>query len=132
MLDRLPVELVEYIVAKLPDVDLMAVSKVDRVWWQEVRQGAYKRWKKYTCWIEEVHKEIQAVREQEERGEIEWLEAEYAVEDLINYKDVHTENQLNIMEKMLKNGMIVDPQERETIEHALSESRWGCNPWRLN
>lgn len=125
MLDRLPVELVERIVAKLPDTDLMAVSKVDRVWWQEVRRGAYKRWKKYACWIEEVHKEMQAVREQEERGEINWLEADYAIEELRNWKDVYIEEQLDIMEEMLKNRMIVDPQERETIEHALSEHRWG-------
>ncbi|UZO00296.1 uncharacterized protein OCT59_001548 [Rhizophagus irregularis] len=90
MLDRLPVEIVERIVAKIPDTDLIAASKVDRVWWQEVRREAYKRW--------------------------------------INRL---TEDQLYIMEKMLRNGMVVDPQERETIEHALSEQRWGGDPWRL-
>ncbi|POG69333.1 hypothetical protein GLOIN_2v1877605 [Rhizophagus irregularis DAOM 181602=DAOM 197198] len=57
MLDRLPVEIVERIVTKIPDTDLIAASK-----------------------------------------------------------------------KMLRNGMVVDPQERETIEHALSEHRWGGNP----
>ncbi|PKC50124.1 hypothetical protein RhiirA1_487325 [Rhizophagus irregularis] len=35
------------------------------------------------------------------------------------------------MEKMLRNGMVVDPQERETIEYALSEQRWGGDPWGL-
>ncbi|EXX64452.1 uncharacterized protein OCT59_026275 [Rhizophagus irregularis] len=58
------------------------------------------------------------------------------------FEDVHdfykrwmdrlTENQLYIMEKMLKNGMVVDPQERQIIEYALSEQRWGGNPWRLD
>ncbi|PKK45125.1 hypothetical protein RhiirC2_803977 [Rhizophagus irregularis] len=27
--------------------------------------------------------------------------------------------------------MVVDPQERETIEYALSEQRWGGYPWEL-
>ncbi|CAB4410324.1 unnamed protein product [Rhizophagus irregularis] len=26
-------------------------------------------------------------------------------------------------------GMVIDPQERETIEYALSEQRWGGDPW---
>ncbi|GET50434.1 hypothetical protein GLOIN_2v1845245 [Rhizophagus irregularis DAOM 181602=DAOM 197198] len=97
MLDRLPVEIVERIVAKIPDTDLIAASKVDRVWWQEVRREAYKRWKNYATTIG-------------------WI-------------DRLTEDQLYIMEKMLRNGMVVDPQERETIEHALSEHRWGGDPW---
>ncbi|GET62298.1 hypothetical protein GLOIN_2v1882943 [Rhizophagus irregularis DAOM 181602=DAOM 197198] len=92
-------EIVERIVAKIPDTDLIAVSKVDRVWWQEVRQEAYKRWKNYATTIG-------------------WI-------------DRLTEDQLYIMEKMLRNGMVVDPQERETIEHALSEHRWGGDPWGL-
>ncbi|GBC31126.2 hypothetical protein GLOIN_2v1882943 [Rhizophagus irregularis DAOM 181602=DAOM 197198] len=100
MLDRLPVEIVERIVAKIPDTDLIAASKVDSVWWQEVRQEAYKRWKNYATTIG-------------------WI-------------DRLTEDQLYIMEKMLRNGMVVDPQERETIEHALSEQRWGGDPWGLN
>ncbi|PKK59356.1 hypothetical protein RhiirC2_871288 [Rhizophagus irregularis] len=33
---------------------------------------------------------------------------------------------------MLKNGMVVDPQERQIIEYALSEQRWGGDPWGLN
>ncbi|GBC39263.1 uncharacterized protein OCT59_011677 [Rhizophagus irregularis] len=65
MLDRLPVEIVERIVAKIPDTDLIAASKVDSVWWQEEWDGR-------------------------------------------------------------------EPQERETIEHALSEQRWGGDPWGLN
>ncbi|UZO00767.1 uncharacterized protein OCT59_011886 [Rhizophagus irregularis] len=83
MLDRLPVEIVERIVAKIPDTDLIAASKVDRV------HGGGK-------WINRL-----------------------------------TEDQLYIMEKMLRNGMVVDPQERETIEYALSEQRWGGDPWGL-
>ncbi|CAB4413278.1 unnamed protein product [Rhizophagus irregularis] len=43
MLDQLPVEIVERIVTKIPDTDLIAASKVDSVWWQEVRREAYKR-----------------------------------------------------------------------------------------
>jgi hypothetical protein len=42
-----------------------------------------------------------------------------------------TKDQLYIMEKMLRNGMVMDPQERETIEHALSEQKWGGDPWGL-
>ncbi|UZO27059.1 uncharacterized protein OCT59_019268 [Rhizophagus irregularis] len=75
MLDRLPVEIVERIVAKIPDTDLLQ--------------------------------------------RVKWI-------------DRFTEDQLYIMEKMLRNGMVVDSQERETIEHALSEQRWGGDPWGLN
>ncbi|UZO02963.1 uncharacterized protein OCT59_023376 [Rhizophagus irregularis] len=57
MLDRLPVEIVERIVAKIPDTDLIAAK--------------------------------------------EWDGCGH-------------------------------PQERETIEHALSEHRWGGDPWRLD
>ncbi|POG68824.1 hypothetical protein GLOIN_2v1777795 [Rhizophagus irregularis DAOM 181602=DAOM 197198] len=81
MLDQLPVEIVERIVAKIPDTDLIAANVND----------SYKRW-----------------------------------------IDCLTENQLYIMEKMLRNGMVVDSQERETIEYALSESRWGGDPWGLD
>jgi hypothetical protein len=28
--------------------------------------------------------------------------------------------------------MVIDPQERETIEYALSEQRWGGDPWGLD
>ncbi|PKC57427.1 hypothetical protein RhiirA1_472509 [Rhizophagus irregularis] len=112
MLDRLPVEIVERIVAKIPDTDLIAASKVDSVWWQEVRQEAYKRWKIYATIIGNMYWES-------ELSESRWI-------------DCLTENQLYIMEKMLRNGMVVDPQERETIECALSKQRWGGDPWGLN
>ena len=49
-----------------------------------------------------------------------------------NWIDRLTEDQLYIMEKMLRNGMVIDPQERETIEYALSEQRWGGDPWGLD
>ncbi|PKK40813.1 hypothetical protein RhiirC2_805302, partial [Rhizophagus irregularis] len=87
MLDRLPVEIVERIVTKIPDTDLIAASKVDSVWWQEVRHEAYKRWKIYATIIGNIYREIQAIRKREEKEEIEWLEAEYAVEDLNNWRD---------------------------------------------
>ncbi|UZO22415.1 uncharacterized protein OCT59_014778 [Rhizophagus irregularis] len=98
MLDRLPEEIVERIIAKILNTDLIAASKVDSVWWQEVHQEAYKSViYSYKGWI-----------------------------------DCLTKNQLYIMEKMLRNGMVVHPQERETIEYALSEQRWGGDPWGLN
>ncbi|PKY63542.1 hypothetical protein RhiirA4_492858, partial [Rhizophagus irregularis] len=49
----------------------------------------------------------------------------------IKWMDRLTEDRLYIMEKMLSNGMVVDPQERETIEAALSKYRWGGDPWGL-
>ncbi|CAB4421998.1 unnamed protein product [Rhizophagus irregularis] len=109
MLDRLPVEIVERIVAKIPDTDLIAASKVDSVWWQEVHQEAYKRWKNYATAI-----------------------GIYTGKSGLSESDRLTEDQLYIMEKMLRNRMVVDPQERETIEYALSESRWGGDPWGLD
>ncbi|UZO09297.1 uncharacterized protein OCT59_029530 [Rhizophagus irregularis] len=92
MLDQLPVEIVERIVAKIPDTDLIAASKLleSSITFEDVNDS-YKRW-----------------------------------------IDCLTENQLYIMEKMLRNGMVVDSQERETIEYALSESRWGGDPWGLD
>ncbi|CAB4436921.1 unnamed protein product [Rhizophagus irregularis] len=92
MLDQLPVEIVERIVTKIPDTDLIAASKVDSVWWQEYE----------------------------------------SVNDIfIKWMDRLTKDRLYIMEKMLRNEMVVDPQERETIESALSEHRWGGDPWGL-
>ncbi|UZO05859.1 uncharacterized protein OCT59_026198 [Rhizophagus irregularis] len=99
MLDRLPVEIVERIVAKIPDTDLIAASKVDSVWWQE--------------------------------REIDWITFEDVNDFYKRWIDRLTKNQLYIMGKMLRNGMVVDPQERETIEYALSEQKWGGDPWGL-
>ncbi|GBC11503.2 hypothetical protein GLOIN_2v1783876 [Rhizophagus irregularis DAOM 181602=DAOM 197198] len=127
MLDRLPVEIVKRIVAKIPDTDLIAVSKVDRVWWQEVRQEAYKRWKNYATMIGYVR----ALGKPFEKGNVDWITFEDVNDFYKRWIDRLTEDQLYIMEKMLRNGMVVDPQERETIEHALSEHRWGGDPWGL-
>ncbi|UZO14772.1 uncharacterized protein OCT59_006217 [Rhizophagus irregularis] len=66
MLDRLPVEIVERIVAKIPDTDLIAASKVDSVWW---------------------------------RGGM---------------------------------GLLCEPPGKEHWKDALSEHRWGGDPWRLD
>ncbi|GBC32156.2 hypothetical protein GLOIN_2v1783876 [Rhizophagus irregularis DAOM 181602=DAOM 197198] len=122
MLDRLPVEIVERIVAKIPDTDLIAASKVDSVWWQEVRQEAYKRWKNYATTIGHV----QALGKPFEKGNIDWISFEDVNDFYKRWIDRLTEDQLYIIEKMLRNGMVVNPQERETIEHALSEHRWGA------
>ena len=128
MLDRLPVEIVKRIVAKIPDTDLIAASKVDSVWWQEVRREAYKRWKNYATTIGHV----QALGKPFEKGNIGWITFEDVNDFYKRWIDRLTEDQLYIMEKMLRNGMIVDPQERETIEYALSEQRWGGDPWGLD
>ncbi|CAB4432349.1 unnamed protein product [Rhizophagus irregularis] len=109
MLDRLPVEIVERIVAKIPDTDLIAASKVDSVWWQEVRREAYKRWKNYATTIGDIYWGFQSLGEQFQKGDIDWIK----------------------YESMLSNGMVVNPQERETIEAALSKHRWGGDPWGL-
>ncbi|PKK55512.1 hypothetical protein RhiirC2_802206 [Rhizophagus irregularis] len=39
-----------------------------------------------------------------------------------------TKNQLYIIKKMLRNGMVMDLQQREIIEYALSEQRLGSDP----
>ncbi|CAG8778040.1 uncharacterized protein OCT59_019709 [Rhizophagus irregularis] len=132
MLDRLPVEIVERIVAKIPDTDLIAASKVDSVWWQEVRREAYKRWKNYATAIGNIYWEIQALGKRFEKGDIEWITFEDVNDSYKNWINCLTEDQLYIMEKMLRNGMVVDSQERETIEYALSEQRWEGDPWGLN
>ncbi|PKK55532.1 hypothetical protein RhiirC2_802140, partial [Rhizophagus irregularis] len=93
MLNRLPVEIVERIVAKIPDTDLIA---------------------------------------QYEKDNIDWITFEIVLFFYKGWMDYLTENQLYIMEKMLRNGMVVDFQERETIEYALSEQRWGGDPWGLD
>ncbi|UZO18650.1 uncharacterized protein OCT59_009962 [Rhizophagus irregularis] len=83
MLDRLPVEIVERIVAKIPDTDLIAA--------------------------------IQALGKPFEKGNIDWISFEDVNDFYKRWIDRLTEDQLYIMEKMLRNGMVVDPQERETI-----------------
>ncbi|UZO19222.1 uncharacterized protein OCT59_010521 [Rhizophagus irregularis] len=105
MLDRLPVEIVERIVAKIPDTDLIAASKVDSVWWREVRQEAYKRWKNYATTIGHV----QALGKPFEKGNIDWISFEDVNDFYKRWIDRLTEDQLYIMEKMLRNGMVVDP-----------------------
>lgn len=128
-MQRIPVEVAERIIANLSDEDLFIGSSVCRVWWQIVRQEAYKRWKEYAYKIGDIYREIQAVREEERKGEIDWLDAEYDIETLIDWMDLFTIDQIRIMEDMLKNGMIVDSQEEEIIRHAISENNWGGNPW---
>jgi hypothetical protein len=132
MLDRLPVEIVERIVTKIPDTDLIAASKVDSVWWQEVRREAYKRWKNYAIIIGNIYWEIRALGKRFEKDDIEWMTFEDVHDSYKNWIDRLTEDQLYIMEKMLRNGMVVDPQEKKTIEYALSEYRWGGDPWGLD
>ncbi|PKK60525.1 hypothetical protein RhiirC2_793195 [Rhizophagus irregularis] len=111
MLDRLPVEIVKRIVTKIPDTDLIAASKVDNVWWWEVRREAYtvyKRWKNYAITIGNVYWEIQALGKQYEKGDIDWIMFEDVNDSYKRLIDCLTENQLYIMEKMLKNGIVVD------------------------
>ncbi|PKC01719.1 hypothetical protein RhiirA5_426259 [Rhizophagus irregularis] len=79
MLDRLPVEIVERIVTKIPDTDLIAASKVDSVWWQEVRREAYKRWKIYATTIGNMYWEIRALRNQYGEGNIKGADKFYTV-----------------------------------------------------
>ena len=132
MLDRLPVEIVERIVAKIPDTDLIAVSKVDSVWSQEIRREAYKRWKFYATTIGDIYWGIQSLGEEFQKGDIDRIKYESVLDLYIRWMDRLTEDRLYIMEKMLRNGMVIDPQERETIEYALSEQRWGGDPWGLD
>ena len=124
MLDRLPVEIVERIVTKIPDTDLIAASKIDSVWWQEVCREAYKRWKNYATAIGNIYWKIWALRKRFEKVDIEWMTFEDVNDFYKSWIDCLTENQLYIMVKMLRNGMVIDPQEKETIEYALSEHRW--------
>lgn len=126
-MQQVPVEIAEQIIANLSDKDLFIGSSVCRMWWQI--QEAYKRWKEYACRIGDIYREIQAVREEELKGEIDWLDAEFEVESLINWMDIFTGDQVNIMEKMLRYGMVIDLQEREIIEHTSSEYNWGGDPW---
>ncbi|GBC36329.2 hypothetical protein GLOIN_2v1790404 [Rhizophagus irregularis DAOM 181602=DAOM 197198] len=77
---------------------------VDRVWWQEVRREAYKRWKNYATMIGDVYCEIRALGKHYIKREIDWI----TFEDEWDGRG---------------------PQERETIEYALSEQRWGGDPW---
>ncbi|CAB4439274.1 unnamed protein product [Rhizophagus irregularis] len=105
MLDQLPVEIVERIVAKIPDTDLIAASKVDSVWWQEVCREAYKRWKFYTNTIRDIYWGIQSLRKQFQKGDIDWIKYESVNDIFIKWMDLLTEDQLYIMEKMLRNGI---------------------------
>ncbi|RGB22221.1 hypothetical protein C1646_776454 [Rhizophagus diaphanus] len=107
-MQRIPVEVAERIIANFSDEDLFIGSSVYRVWWQIVRQEAYKRWKEYAYKIGDIYREIQAM-------------------------DLFTIDQIRIMEDMLKNGMIVDSQEEEIIRHAISENNWGWKfEWEWN
>ncbi|GBC51292.2 hypothetical protein GLOIN_2v1882943 [Rhizophagus irregularis DAOM 181602=DAOM 197198] len=98
MLDQLPVEIVECIVAKIPDTDLIAVSKVDRVLVAGSSSRGYKRWK------------IMPLRSMD--------------------RPPHRGSAL-FMEKCLKMGWSWTPKRGKPLEHALSEHRWGGDPWRL-
>ena len=102
------------------------------MWWQIVRREAYKRWKEHACRIGDTYREIQAVREEKRKGEIDWQEAIYAIEDLIDWMDVLTEYQIYIMNEMHKYKMIVDPQERKIVEYASNEFNWRENPWKFD
>jgi hypothetical protein len=124
-MQRVPVEVAEQIIAKLSDEDLFIGSSVCRVWWQVVRQEAYKRWKEYACRIGDIYREIQAIREEELKDEINWLDAEYELDILDYWMDAL----INIMKKMLRYGMIIDLQEKKIIEHASSEYNWEGDPW---
>ncbi|CAB4420168.1 unnamed protein product [Rhizophagus irregularis] len=95
-MQRIPVEVAERIIANLSDKDLFIGSSIG-----------------------DIYREIQAVREEERKGEIDWLDAEYDIETLIDWMDLFTLDQIRIMEDMLKNGMIVDSQEEEIIRHAI-------------
>ena len=131
-MQRIPVEVAERIIANLSDEDLFIESSVCRVWWQIVRQEAYKRWKEYACRIGDIYREIQAVREEKRKGEIDWQEASDAIEDLNDWMDDLTEYQIYIMNEMHKYKMIVDPQEREIVEYASNEFNWRENPWEFD
>lgn len=131
-MQRIPVEVAERIIANLSDEDLFIGSSVCRVWWQIVRQEAYKRWKEHACRIGDTYREIQAIREEKQKGEIDWQEAIYAIEDLIDWMDVLTEYQIYIMNEMHKYKMIVDPQERKIVEYASNEFNWRENPWEFD
>ncbi|GET51554.1 hypothetical protein GLOIN_2v1781353 [Rhizophagus irregularis DAOM 181602=DAOM 197198] len=88
--------------------------------WQEVRQEAYKRWKNYATTIGHV----QALGKLFEKGNIDWISFEDVNDFYKRWIDCLTEDQLYIMEKMLRNGMVVDPQEKETIKQ--------CCDWDWN
>ncbi|RGB24724.1 hypothetical protein C1646_772671 [Rhizophagus diaphanus] len=57
--------------------------------------------------------------EEERKGEIDWLDADYDIKTLIDWMDLFTIDQIRIIEDMLKNGMIVDSQEEEIIRHTI-------------
>ncbi|GET52506.1 hypothetical protein GLOIN_2v1783876 [Rhizophagus irregularis DAOM 181602=DAOM 197198] len=94
MLDRLPVEIVERIVAKIPDTDLIAASKVDSVWWQEGYNAT-------------TIGHVQALGKPFEKGNIDWISFEDVNDFYKRWIDRLTEDQLYIMEKMLRNGMAI-------------------------
>ncbi|GBC49305.2 hypothetical protein GLOIN_2v1878852 [Rhizophagus irregularis DAOM 181602=DAOM 197198] len=81
--------------------------------------------------IGDVYCEIRALGKHYIKRKIDWITFEDVNDFYKRWIDRLTEDQLYIMEKMLRNGMVVDPQERETIEYALSEQRWGGDPWGL-
>jgi len=130
-MQRIPVEVAERIIANLSDKDLFIGSSVCRVWWQEVRREAYKRWKFYATTIGDIYWGIQSLGKQFEKGDIDWIKFESVNDIFIKWMDHLTEDKLYIMEKMLRNGMIVDSQEEEIIRHAISENNWGGNPWKF-
>ncbi|RGB22359.1 hypothetical protein C1646_776207 [Rhizophagus diaphanus] len=91
---------------KEEDEDLFIGSTVCQMWWQIVRREVYKRWKNYATTIGSV----QALGKPFEKENIDWITFEY----------------------MLRNGMVIDFQERQIIEYALSEHKWGGDPWGLD
>src|SRR6185295_17986448 len=124
-------EIVERIVENLGDEDLFMISKLGDMWYKVARREAYERWKIYANQFKNTYRETQAIKEKFQKGEINWLEADCKIECLYNWMDIETEMQLNIMENMLENEMIVDPQEEETIRKVIIERNWG-GKWSRN
>jgi hypothetical protein len=101
-------KIVEKIVENLGVDDLFTISKLGGMWYKIARHDAYERWKMCANSFENAYREAQAIREKQGKNSISWLEVLYEVESLEEWMDIQTEIQVSIMEKMLKNEMIVD------------------------
>ena len=126
-MNNLAIEIVEKIIAALPDDKLFTAYNTCWVWYIVVRHEAYKRWRQHANKIKDLYQQYQANIDQFEIDRINWVAYGNCKKKTIMQIEDSTKKQRHIMISMIERGMIVDPYEREYIRHILLERQWGTD-----
>ena len=138
-MNAVPFEVLEQIIAHLPTDDLFSLCHTDRTLFKLVRHEAYKRWKQWAIKYGELFwadQELDKICSELERNNghlsYEWTTAyKKLCANLTNLKR-SADEQMYIMEKMRRHGMIVDDHEKGIVDYCLIVKRWTSDPWELN